>query len=585
MANSENVIQVELNTKLITMDIKEVSGVFGGLKKTVGELGTALKSAFAWSEITSYLKDAVQSGEKLDKELLVLRLSLGKLKAAIGQAIVPLAEAFIPVVQQAVWSVTGLVRSVGKVIGALFGGSDASADFGQKTQEASKAQSALAKSSAKVKRSLAGFDEITRLAGSSGSGSSITEEIASGKVADNLSPQLQAIVDKIRSLLDPLKQISFASAIAAFGKFREAIAPISKDLFAGLEWAWHNLMVPLAAWTIEDLLPAFLKLLSGALQVFNSVITALKPMANWLWENFLKPIAQWTGDMVINGLHRMTEKLEGFSGWITENQGLVQGLLVLIGGLTTAITLASNGLSEWNLLGGIATQMTSGFGFAVEALSSPVKLICAAILALISTVAALGIAWDDIKLKAQEAWNGIRSVWGNAGTWVRERIYLPIEKGFKNMVNGVIGFINGLLLAAAKGLNSLVDSLNRFRIQIPTWIPGLGGKTFGFYMERVKAPQIPYLARGAVLPANRPFMAVVGDQRHGTNVEAPLSTIQEAVALVMGDQTAAIMAGVEASVGVQREILQAILGIQIGDDVIGQAVSRYQRRLATVRGD
>jgi hypothetical protein len=97
-------------------------------------------------------------------------------------------------------------------------------------------------------------------------------------------------------------------------------------------------------------------------------------------------------------------------------------------------------------------------------------------------------------------------------------------------------------------------------------------------------PQIPYLAQGAVLPANKPFTAVVGDQRHGTNVEAPLATIQEAVAMVMGDQTAAILAGFESSVGVQREILQAVLGIQIGDDVIGRATARYNRKMAIAKG-
>ena len=100
----------------------------------------------------------------------------------------------------------------------------------------------------------------------------------------------------------------------------------------------------------------------------------------------------------------------------------------------------------------------------------------------------------------------------------------------------------------------------------------------------MKAPKIPYLAQGAVLPANKPFLAVVGDQRHGTNVEAPLATIQEAVAVVMQDQTSAILSGFQASIGVQREILEAVLGIQIGDAVIAQAAQRYQRKMAVVHG-
>lgn len=95
---------------------------------------------------------------------------------------------------------------------------------------------------------------------------------------------------------------------------------------------------------------------------------------------------------------------------------------------------------------------------------------------------------------------------------------------------------------------------------------------------------VPYLASGAVIPPNAPFMAVLGDQRRGTNVEAPLTTIQEAVANVMDGQTSAILAGFEMSIGVQREILAAVLGIHIGDDAIVQAVSRYNAKMAVVRG-
>ena len=94
---------------------------------------------------------------------------------------------------------------------------------------------------------------------------------------------------------------------------------------------------------------------------------------------------------------------------------------------------------------------------------------------------------------------------------------------------------------------------------------------------------VPYLASGTVIPPNAPFMAVLGDQKHGTNVEAPLTTIQEAVATVMQGQTDAILAGFEASVGVQKEILEAVLGIEIGDSTIYDAVWRYNR-IATVTG-
>ncbi len=104
-------------------------------------------------------------------------------------------------------------------------------------------------------------------------------------------------------------------------------------------------------------------------------------------------------------------------------------------------------------------------------------------------------------------------------------------------------------------------------------------------ISAISSPSIPYLARGAVIPPNAPFMAVLGDQRHGTNVEAPLSTIQEAVALVMDDYAAANLAGHEATVAVLKDILEAVLGIELGDGVLADAVRRHNARMAIMRGN
>ena len=97
-------------------------------------------------------------------------------------------------------------------------------------------------------------------------------------------------------------------------------------------------------------------------------------------------------------------------------------------------------------------------------------------------------------------------------------------------------------------------------------------------------PKIPLLAEGAVIPPNREFMAVLGDQRHGTNIEAPLSTIQEAVANVMNENISAMMAGFEALLEENRQLRQVVEGIEVGDATIGEAVNRYNRKMAVVRG-
>ena len=98
------------------------------------------------------------------------------------------------------------------------------------------------------------------------------------------------------------------------------------------------------------------------------------------------------------------------------------------------------------------------------------------------------------------------------------------------------------------------------------------------------AANIPYLASGAVIPPNAPFLAMLGDQRHGTNIEAPLSTIQEAVAQVIGDLIPSSMAGFEAVVAELQATRNAIEDIQIGDTTIGRAAARYDRRQNLIRG-
>lgn len=109
----------------------------------------------------------------------------------------------------------------------------------------------------------------------------------------------------------------------------------------------------------------------------------------------------------------------------------------------------------------------------------------------------------------------------------------------------------------------------------PELIHMVGGKAV------ITPLNVPRLASGAVLPANKPFMAMVGDQTHGTNIEAPLDTIKQAVYEVFGDMEPAMMAGFEAVV---QAIQEKNMAVSIGDRDIGEAYDRYNRRMGVRRG-
>ena len=182
-------------------------------------------------------------------------------------------------------------------------------------------------------------------------------------------------------------------------------------------------------------------------------------------------------------------------------------------------------------------------------------------------------AWDNIRAKTSEAFNSI-------GQTISD-IWNGIGETIKTAVNGIIGFINRMISAVVTGINAVINALNGLSFDLPDIF---GGGHVGFNISTLTAPQIPYLAQGAVIPANREFLAVLGDQRSGTNVEAPLDTIKQAVAEVMEDLQAGQMAGFEAVVSVLREILSAVYGIELTDEDVGRAVQRWQRKQAIATG-
>ena len=172
------------------------------------------------------------------------------------------------------------------------------------------------------------------------------------------------------------------------------------------------------------------------------------------------------------------------------------------------------------------------------------------------------------------------AAWQAIGNTV-STVWDKMTNAIKTAVNGIIGFINRMISAVVTGINAVINALNGLSFDLPDIF---GGGHVGFNISTLTAPQIPYLAQGAVIPANREFLAVLGDQSHGTNVEAPLDTIKQAVAEVMEDLQAGQMAGFEAVVSVLREILSAVYGIELTDEDVGRAVQRWQRKQLTATG-
>ena len=142
------------------------------------------------------------------------------------------------------------------------------------------------------------------------------------------------------------------------------------------------------------------------------------------------------------------------------------------------------------------------------------------------------INWNAILEKLKGAWEGIKQ-WFN--TNVKPKLTLGYWKEkFSNIAEGLKQKLKDAINGGIALFNQFASWVNQ-RMKI-TWndVTLFGQKIIpAGNIQLLRLPSIPYLAQGAVLPANKPFMAVVGDQKNGTNVEAPLETIKQALAEVM----------------------------------------------------
>lgn len=559
--------------------------------------------------------------------------TLGDIKETAGGAVTRVLTVFLPALQSLCSVLSAVATYANKAAQAfanIFGQNKTSAaSSASYTSAAADSMDDLADATtgaaaASKKLGTFSFDQLQMLSSSSSSASSSAGGAAAstgGSVvpgtdgADEAGESLSWLEKCLKRLKATVKSIDTTNLSNSLDRLRKAAEPLKQGLFSGLEWAYTNVFEPLAKWTVQDALPAFLNLLSGGMSLLSSVIEALKPLGGWLWDSFLQPIAGWTGGVVVSVLNGLASALEGISSWVTKHTGAVQAaavaaaafcgawalggiaeFIVSAGSLTAAIKATTVALiastaakvkdriaavaliAEWvaakaalvaqkvamvasTAAEWLATAATTALGVAVNILTSPITLVIAAIAALIAIVVLLVKNWDKVKEVASKVWNGVKSVWSSAASWFKSKVLNPLKNGFKFFGNGIISYYEGIANLAIKAVNKIIGAVNKIKFNIPDWVPVIGGKKWGFNINPVKEVKLPRLADGAVFKGNDPYMAIVNDQKHGVNVESPLATIVEAMetALRTSDYSGSSTTDVNISFGGTLSALARVL--------------------------
>lgn len=142
-------------------------------------------------------------------------------------------------------------------------------------------------------------------------------------------------------------------------------------------------------------------------------------------------------------------------------------------------------------------------------------------------------AWEGIKNafksvpewfqgKFRDAWQKVKDVFSTGGR-IWSGIKEGIESTFRTVVNAIIRGMNTIIAVPFNKINSMLNTIRNAHFLGISPFQNLWG------VNPLPVPQIPMLARGAVIPANRQFLAVLGDQRNGNNLEAPESLLRQIV--------------------------------------------------------
>lgn len=249
---------------------------------------------------------------------------------------------------------------------------------------------------------------------------------------------------------------------------------------------------------------------------FESIKTGLSELlAKFLefWNGYMQPILDKWAEM--------------FDTLMKEHiQPMIDNFLDLIGKIVEMLTMMWENtikpLISW-LIEVLAPTVADVWDIVVGIIDQAVTFITDVINGIIEIVEGvidilLGIAQGDW----QRVWDGFAEVIDG------------VSGVIKAIINNVIGIIEGMANAVVAAINTMIRAINTINFTVPNWIPGVGGNSVGFNIPEVNKVSIPRLADGAVIRGGDPFMAVLGDQRHGqTNVEAPLATIEKAVTNAM----------------------------------------------------
>lgn len=316
--------------------------------------------------------------------------------------------------------------------------------------------------------------------------------------------------------------------------FNTYIAPVLQSLATDFDGTWKDSVQPT---------------LDGILDLLGSVFDLLKV----LWENLLQPFINWIAKNIMPLLAPIIKELgSDFLDLLSTVSNVIRGITKVLQGLIDFVTGVLSG--DWEkALGGLG-EIAEGFQISLGATWDFIKkdIFGKAISHLKNSVVPgwsgsfelLKSTTGELKTKLKNVFSASETYFNDIITFMNNKFLNKWKKSWKDVKDTFSDVFSGLGSLAKKPINAIISAFNvvikainsmisrinsiRFSIDVPDWIPGVGGSSWGFNGFNIASvSNIPMLANGAYVKKNTPQLAMIGDNRHQGELVAPENKLRE----------------------------------------------------------
>lgn len=461
-------------------------------------ISSVVRSALVFTAITQALakvREWVKSVVMTNSEA---RESIAQMKGALLTLAQPLVSVVVPAFTMLVRVITAVINQISRLVALISGKSvKASANAAKSLNKETKALKGTGGAAKKAASDLAAFDEINQLSGDTADSAG-----GGGVSADDITPDFSYMDD----ISDRLKKIADAVLLIAAGLALWKVA-------SGLPGALGSILTKLSGILIA---------VGGLILLWDGLSDAWNNGVNW--KNLLESLA---------GVVALAGGLAITFGKVGAGIGLVVSGAALI--ITAFKDIVTNGANLQNTLMLIAGILATGIGFTFLT-KSVLPLAIAGIAAILVAMMKLtGNLEEFAKNLKDNILGGIIQFIKGVFTGDLKMALDGVKKVAKGIVNGILIIVESFINNIIRGLNWLIAKINSISLKVPDWVPGVGGKGWSPHIGQMPSITLPRLATGAVIPPNKEFLAVLGDQKSGTNIETPLATMVEAFKQAMAE--------------------------------------------------